>query len=148
MTTGLVIYMVILAAVLALWEIQIEGKNGWAGKLPCWRIEKGWISKLLGDKPLTGYHVYMNAFIIILSHLPIFFVKWSIRLESLLMAFCLGILLLEDFLWVVFNPNYGFKKFKKGQIWFRKYWWGPMPRYYWFNATIVILLFYFGWRAI
>ena len=42
------VYILALAVILALWEIQIEGKNGWAEKLPCWRIEKGWIVRVMG----------------------------------------------------------------------------------------------------
>ena len=49
--------MVFLAFILAFWEIQIEGKDGWAAKAPCWRIEKGWLVKLTGGRPITGRRV-------------------------------------------------------------------------------------------
>jgi small-conductance mechanosensitive channel len=39
MITGLLIFMVFLALILAMWEIQIEGKDGWAAKSPGGRIE-------------------------------------------------------------------------------------------------------------
>ena len=144
MIVGFIIYMVVLSVVLALWEIQIEGKDGWANSLPCWRIEKGLIVKILGGRPLTGYHFFMVLFLILMVHLPIFFSTWSLRLESLLLGFLVGLLLIEDFLWFVFNKNYGLKKFKKGEIWWHKNWWGPVPDYYWFATTIVLVCFYFG----
>ena len=42
MFIGFLIFMVCLAFILALWEIQIEGKDGWVAKVPTWRIEKGY----------------------------------------------------------------------------------------------------------
>ena len=140
--------MVLLAFLLAKWEIQIEGKEGWAAKLPGWRVEKGRLVRLAGGRPITGYHVFMTLFLIALVHLPLFFVSWSWRLESLLIGFYLGMLLLEDFLWFVFNPHYGIKRFRKGKIWWHKRWWGPVPDFYWILLIIVVLLIYFGRTAI
>jgi hypothetical protein len=71
---GYLAFMVLLAFILALWEIQIEGKDGWAAKAPCWRIEKGWLVRLMGGRPITGYHVFMTLFLIAMVHLPLFFV--------------------------------------------------------------------------
>jgi hypothetical protein len=55
---------------------------------------------------------------------------------------------LEDFLWFVFNPHYGIKKFRKGEIWWHKTWWGPVPSLYWQMAVITTVLLYFGYPAI
>jgi len=148
MIAGLLVFMVFMSVVLALWEIQIEGKDGWAVNLPCWRIEKGWAVKLAGGRPITGYHVFMTLFIISLVHLPLFFVPWSWRLESLLLAFYLGMVLLEDFFWFVFNPHYGIGKFRRGKIRWHKNWWGPLPSFYWVLLVIFVLLVYFGRTAI
>jgi len=41
-----------------------RGKDGWAAKSPGWRIEKGWVMKLTGGRPLTGYHVFMTVFLV------------------------------------------------------------------------------------
>jgi len=141
-------FMVFMAVILALWEIQIEGKDGWAAKSPGWRIDKGWAVKLAGGRPITGYHIFMTLFIVGLIHLPLFFVPWSWRLEMLIIGFYLGMLLLEDFFWFVLNPYYGIKKFRKGEIWWHKNWWGPVPSFYWILLIIVIVLFYLGWKAI
>jgi hypothetical protein len=148
MLIGYLVFMVFMAFILALWEIQIEGKEGWAAKLPAWRIEKGWPTKLTGGRPVTGYHLYMTVFMIAVVHLPLFFLNWSWRLELLLLGFYSGMALIEDFLWFVFNPHYGLKNFRKGKIWWHKTWWGPVPSLYWILTPIVIVLIYFGRTAI
>ena len=145
---GFIIYMIVLAVILALWEIQIEGKNGWAGNLPCWRIRKKWIVKILGGRPLTGYHFFMITFLTFMIHLPIFFTVWSWRLECLLLGFLIGLLPIEDFLWFVLNPHYRLKNFKRGKIWWHQRWWGPVPDFFWIGGLIAGLLFYFGWPAV
>ncbi|OGO00827.1 MAG: hypothetical protein A2Y90_00390, partial [Chloroflexi bacterium RBG_13_52_12] len=121
---------------------------GWAAKTPAWRLEKGWLVKITGGRPITGYHVFMTIFLMAMVHLPLFFVVWSWRLESLLFGFYLGMVLLEDFFWFVFNPYYGIKSFRKGKIWWHKQWWGPVPSLYWILLPIVVLLIYFGRAAI
>jgi len=94
---GLLIFMVCLAFLLAMWEIQIEGKDGWGAKSPGWRIEKGWVMKLTGGRPLTGYHVCMTLFLIAMVHLPLLFIQWSWRLECLLLGFYVGMVLSKTF---------------------------------------------------
>jgi hypothetical protein len=141
-------YLLVMAVVLALWEIQIEGKNGWAGNLPCWRIEKGWLVKLWGGRPFTGYHFFLNFFMLLFVHMPLFFTVWNLRLESLLLGFFVGIWLIEDFLWFVLNPNYGLKNFRKEKIWWHKIWWGPVPSCYWWGLAMAGTLIYLGRTAI
>jgi hypothetical protein len=51
------IFTLVLAIITALWEIQVEGKEGWAKQLPTFRINV-FFRKLLGGKPLTGYHIF------------------------------------------------------------------------------------------
>jgi hypothetical protein len=140
--------MVFLAFIFAMWEIQIEGQDGWAAKLPGWRMEKGWLVRVTGGRPITGYHFFMIIFTICIVHLPMFFVPWSWRLESIIWGFYLGMVLIEDFLWFVFNPHYGIKNFRKGKIWWHKTWWGPMPNLYWILLPVIIVLIYFGRTAI
>jgi len=148
MIIGFLVFMAFLSLILALWEIQIEGKEGWAAKLPTWRIEKGWVVRIFGGRPITGYHVFMSLFMIAVIHLPLFFVSWSWRLESLLIGFLVGMLLLEDFLWFVLNPHYGIKNFRRGKIWWHKNWWGPVPMLYWIMIVFAALLIYLGRTAI
>ena len=148
MIYGFLAFMVFMAVILALWEIQIEGKDGWAAKLPGWRIEKGWLMKLTGGRPLTGYHLYMTIFLIAVIHLPLFFTPWTWRLECLILAFYIGMVLLEDFFWFVLNPHYGIKSFRKGKIPWHKGWWGPLPGFYWILLVVLIALLYFGRSAL
>jgi hypothetical protein len=148
MFIGLLVFMVCLSVVLALWEIQIEGKDGWAANLPAWRKETGLLVRLAGGRPVTGYHIYMTVFLITLVHLPLFFVAWSWRLESLVLGFYVGMVFLEDFFWFVLNPSYGIRNFRKGKIWWHKTWWGPVPVLYWFLLVITGLLLFFGNGAI
>jgi hypothetical protein len=148
MIFGLLGFMAFMALILALWEIQIEGKDGWAANSPGWRLEKGWLVKITGGRPITGYHFYMTVFIIALVHLPLFFVTWSWRLECLLLGFYLGMVLLEDFLWFVLNPYYGIKNFRRGKIWWHRTWWGPVPSLYWILLVLTVLLIYFGRAAV
>jgi hypothetical protein len=148
MIFGLLGFMAFMSLILALWEIQIEGKDGWAANSPGWRLEKGWLVKVTGGRPITGYHFYMTVFIIVLVHLPLFFVTWSWRLECLLLGFYLGMVLLEDFLWFVLNPYYGIKNFRKEKIWWHRTWWGPVPSLYWILLVLTVLLIYFGRAAV
>jgi hypothetical protein len=144
MIYGLLAFMFCMSVILALWEIQIEGRDGWAAKLPGWRIEKGLLVRLAGGRPVTGYHLYMTLFLIALVHLPFFFTPWSWRMESLILGFYVGMVFLEDFFWFALNPHYGIKNFRKGRIWWHGTWWGPVPVLYWFLLVITGLLFYFG----
>ena len=148
MIIGYLAFMIFMAVILALWEIQIEGKDGWAAKTASWRIEKGWVLKFTGGRPLTGYHIFMTLFMLAIIHLPLFFTSWSWQMEFLLIGFYMGMVLLEDFLWFALNPHYGIKNFRKGKIWWHKTWWGPVPSMYWFMLVAVILLIYFGRTAI
>jgi hypothetical protein len=135
-------YTVVAAMVFALWEIQIEGKNGWAKNLPCWKIQKNWVVKLMGGRPLTGYHLYMIVFLILIIHFPFFFTEWEVKKELFLFSFFFGFLLLEDFFWFVLNPHYGLRRFKKTQIEWHKNWWGPVPDFYWWYSAIAAISLY------
>jgi hypothetical protein len=142
------VFLIFMAFILAEWEIQIEGKDGWAAKAPGWRIQNGWLMKLSGGRPVTGYHFYMTIFLIALVHLPLFFTPWNWRLESLLLGFYVGMVLVEDFLWFLLNPHFGLRKFRKGQIWWHKSWWGPVPALYWFLLLLAAFLIWMGWKSI
>jgi hypothetical protein len=146
MIIGFLAFMVFLSIILALWEIQIEGRDGWAAKLPCWRIENARLKRLTGGRPITGYHLYMTLFLIALVHLPLFFTAWTWRLECLLMGFYIGMVLIEDFFWFALNPHYGLKNFRRGKIWWHPGWWGPVPNLYWFLLPLAGVLIYLGSR--
>jgi hypothetical protein len=145
---GLLVFTIFMAFILAEWEIQIEGQDGWAAKAPGWRIEKGWLMKISGGRPVTGYHFYMTVFLVALVHLTLFFTAWTWRLECLLLGFYTAMVLIEDFLWFLLNPHFGLKKFRPGQIWWHKTWWGPVPSLYWFLGPLAGVLIWLGSSSI
>lgn len=115
------LYWFALAVVLAMVEIEIEGKNGWAEKLPTWYRTSG-IGKLYGlitgSRPLTGYHLFMNLFLIMVIHLGfINGAAWSLTSELILISRCFIFAFLWDLLWFIMNPEYGIYKFKRTEIW-------------------------------
>jgi len=136
------VYSVIAALAFALWEIQIEGRDGWAAKLPCWRKNEGALVKIFGS-PITGYHVFLAINLLLLVHLPVFFVsKWTWNNELAILGFFFLTLTLEDFFWFVFNPAFGVKNFKKTNpnIWWHKRWFLGLPIFYWFSLPIGFIL--------
>ena len=138
-------FLTAAAVLLALVEIQAEGSNGWGENFPTWRVSN-WLTRLLwGKRPVTGYHLYLNLFVLVLLHFPFAagFVQWSGRLEFRVFAFLVMFWLLEDFLWFVLNPAYGLHRFKREVVWWHaKNWWGFMPADYWIAAPLGAWLYW------
>ncbi len=141
-----VVYLFILALVLAALEVQIEGADGWAAKLPCWRPRGRWYvklySKILSGKEVTGYHVFVFLFAFLMLHLPyVWGVPWNTGAEfQTLSAFFLFVVV-WDFLWFVINPHYGIRKFHPGCATWHKIWLGPAPVDY-YGALALSFLFH------
>ena len=140
------ILLLLAAAFFALLEIQIEGEEGWAGGLPTWRIEGRWPRRLLGGRALTGYHLYAHLVVLTLAHsayavgLP---VSWSA--EARIAGFVVLFWIAEDFLWFLFNPAFGLRRFRPEHIpWHRHSWWWIMPREYWIGLPIGLALYALG----
>ncbi len=141
------IYLVFLAAILALLEIQIEGENGWAKNLPTWRIKGTWLNKISGRAELTGYHTFLSLFILAFLHFPfVFFGSWNWLLELRILGSFLILTATEDFLWFVFNPHFSLKRFFAKDISWHKFWLGPFPGFYYLNLIIGSLLIYFSYH--
>lgn len=133
------------ATLFALLEIQIEGKNGWAGKLPTWKIYKKWFKYIPGgNKPITGYHFYFWTFLASISHLTFLFSQWSLGKELITISFIILVLRVEDFLWFVFNPHYGIRKFKPGLIAWHKSWIGFLPSQYYISLFFWLVFLLLG----
>lgn len=135
------------SAAFALLEIQIEGSEGWARGLPTWRFENRWTRRLLGARAITGYHVYVHVFVLLMAHLPYAIapqlVGWDAELRIL--AFLALFWVLEDFLWFVFNPAFGLRRFAAEHVWWHaRSWWGAMPRDYWIFLPLGGLLYILG----
>jgi len=141
------IYLAAIPLAAFLWakmEIEIEGSDGWAGNLPTWKVEQ---HKLLdwfyGGRPLTGYHVWAFAFVFFAFHLPLFWAEtWSIRLEMAAVGSYVLFWVIEDFLWFIFNPQYGLRKFSHKHIWWHKHWFLGLPSDYWILGTTGSLLLF------
>ena len=142
MNVSFVVFVFVLAFVFAKLEIEIEGKNGWAAGLPTWRIEKHvLLDWFFGGRALTGYHVWTLLFVALAFHLPFFFTgSWSGREELQVIGGLLMFWIVEDFLWFVLNPDYGFRKFTKEHVSWHKKWVAGFPAEYWLFGAIAIVL--------
>lgn len=141
------LYLIFVSAAFALLEVQIEGRQGWARGLPTWRIENRITRALLGNRPVTGYHFYIHVFIFSISQLPfaLQLAPLSLKAEARVLSFLILFWILEDFLWFVFNPDYGIRSFRKERVWWHAgTWWGIMPRDYWIFAPLGLVLYYFS----
>jgi hypothetical protein len=138
------------AAAFALLEIQIEGgEGGWASNLPTWRIENRWTRLFFSSRPLTGYHLWVHAWVLVMAHLPfaLGFAAPTLRGEARIAAFLIFFWIAEDFLWFVFNPAFGVRRFTREHIWWHApTWWWIAPRDYWVFGPLGALLYWYGTR--
>ena len=141
------LYLLVAAFTFARVEIEIEGPWGWAENLPTWRIANRWTKLFYGSRPLTGYHLWLQLFVIVLAHFP-FAVQvwdWSWHRELRVIGFVILFFIIEDFLWFVLNPAYGLRRFRREHIWWHApTWWWIMPRDYWIFSTIGIGIYLIG----
>jgi len=132
---NILVFLTVLAYIHALWEIEIEGKEGWARKLPTWR-RNTIFRKILGGKPLTGYHFWMIIIFLMGFHSIFLFQSWTLAKELTVIGTYFYYFLLEDVLWFVINPHYTIKKFLERKIEWHRRWIGILPVSYWFGLII------------
>jgi hypothetical protein len=137
------IFTLILAFITALWEIQVEGKEGWAKQLPTFRINV-FFRKLLGGKPLTGYHIFLLLLFVIVFHGLFINELGNWEIESTIFGLICWFFVIEDIMWFIFNPHYTLKKFKNKQVEWHSRWWLGLPITYWWGGIIGTLLLIFG----
>ena len=135
----------VLALVMALVEIEIEGPYGWAEKLPTPYRVSGPLARLfglvLGGKPLTGYNLLMFAATLVAFHLPFAFgAPWTAARELGLLAAWVAWSALWDFLWFLLNPAYGWRRFRPGNVWWHSRWLWRLPLDYWVAVVASLLL--------
>lgn len=135
------------AAAFAVLEVHIEGGSGWARSLPTWRFSNRWTRALIGAREITGYHVWVHLFVFLIAHLPYAIAPellgWGVELRIL--AFLVFFWILEDFLWFVFNPAFGVRRFTPRHAWWHAdSWWAFMPRDYWIFLPLGLLLYLAG----
>jgi hypothetical protein len=142
------VYLFTASLVFALLEVQIEGEAGWARDLPTWRYENRLTRSLLGNRPITGYHLYIHLLVVALVHAPfaLGLVEFSFAGELRILAFLVFFWVVEDFLWFVVNPAWGLRQFRRDRIrWHALNWWGMMPRDYWIFTPIGVVLYVASW---
>jgi hypothetical protein len=135
--------LVLLAAVFAQVEIQIEGAAGWAAGLPTWRIERHPLLDVFwGGRALTGYHVWVFLFMALVFHFGILLdgrATW--RREARILGALMLFWILEDALWFALNPAFGLARLKPAFVPWHRYWlWGLPTDYVTFSAVGGLLL--------
>lgn len=142
----LLTWVFLLSFFFAKVEIHIEGSDGWAAKLPTWRIEKHWLLDIFwGSRPMTGYHAWVFSFIALFFHITFFvYGSWTLQLEARILASLIFFWIFEDFLWFVLNPAFGIGKFRPEHIPWHKRWLLGMPIEYVSFACIGSVLFYYS----
>lgn len=132
-------------------EIQIEGAAGWAAGLPVtFRVDHHWLLDLFwGGRPMTGYHAWVFPFVILFCHLPLVFSWcWSWRLEARVLASAMLFWIIEDALWFVCNPAFGWSSLYAGnpQVWWHKHWFLGLPTDYWTFTAVGLALLWWSFR--
>ena len=131
---------------LAAIEIEIEGGVGWAERLPTWYYRRGKVGRLygivMGQRPLTGYHVYAFTIPMLILHLPyVMGVDWSFASELITIATYFVLAVVWDYLWFVMNPAYTVARFRRGNVWwFEVPWIWRFPLDYYLGWAISIAL--------
>src|ERR1700685_3558336 len=82
-------FLLLTAFTFAKVEIAIEGPEGWAKNLPTWRLpQEHWVSRVFfSGKQATGYHVWLELFLISILHAVYAFVAPSWAIELRILAF-------------------------------------------------------------
>ena len=117
----------LVAISIAIFEIELEGKYGWAEKSATWSrkfMPPKAFRLFAGARVLTGYHIFLNIFLFLFMHSPFFFgMEFTIIAELKLLAIYLVWTMFWDFLWFILNPYYGWSKFAPKAVW----WFGEEP---------------------
>jgi hypothetical protein len=127
---GKALFFFAWSLLLAQLEIQIEGRHGWAESLPAWKFDRPWILRLTNGRPMTGYHFFMVASLLLALHLPLLYVGFSWKIEAELLSFFFLMTVFWDFMWFICNPAFGLARFRKGGVWWMKSWIWRVPTEY------------------
>lgn len=141
------VFIFVFCLVLAALETQIEGAAGWAADLPTKRFDNSkrvsrLYKKVMGEREMTLYHVFIFSLVIIFLHYPYFSGEnWSLSSESTTLSFLFLVIVTWDFLWFVINPKYNFGHFWGKRVLWHKKWFLHMPVDYWYALAISALLY-------
>jgi hypothetical protein len=141
------VFVLVAAYIWAKLEIEIEGTGGWAANLPTWRIKHPLLNIALGDRPLTGYHLWAFSFIIAVFHMPfVWSWTWNARLEFRAISWIFVFWVVEDLVWFLANPAFGWKNHNPHKAtWHTKWLWG-LPADHWRMLLCAAILFIFSLR--
>jgi hypothetical protein len=136
------------AILIALLEIAIEGKEGWARGLYNFGIywDSGLGLSLGGGKPWTPYHALLNAVYLLALHVYLWkgehWRGWraAAGISARCYAWLFAIWTLEDFLWFACNPFYGLERLTPEHVWWHN-WIGPIPDMYLILPPLSVLLY-------
>jgi hypothetical protein len=147
---GRTVLLFLWAFGLAGIEIEIEGGVGWAERLPTWYLKRGLTGRIygivMGQRPLTGYHVYAFTIPMLILHLPyVMGVDWSVAAELRTIATYFVLAVVWDYLWFVLNPAYTVRRFRRGNVWwFEVPWIWRFPLDYYLGVGFSIVLVAIG----
>ena len=146
---ALVLGVAVLALCFANVEIQIEGPDGWAAKLPVtFRVERHWLLELFwGGRPMTGYHAWVFTFMALVFHFPLLIVwRFTLKLEARILASLMIFWIVEDFLWFLLNPAYGLGRLLSRQVPWHRHWLLGLPTDYWSFTLVAAGLYWYSFR--
>lgn len=140
--------VLVLAFLYAKVEIHIEGADGWAARLPTWRIEHHPLLDIFfGGRPMTGYHAWVLPFMAAVFHLPVVLAwSWTWQLECRILSALLLFWIAEDVLWFALNPAWGLRRLRRGEVWWHKHWLLGLPTDYWTFSAAAGVLLWLGYR--
>ena len=144
---GRLIAVPIAAFMWAKLEVEIEGKDGWAKNLPTWRINNHFLLDVfLGGRPLTGFHTWAFSFVFFAFHLPLLWMQtWSWPLEVQVIGSVMLFWVVEDFIWFIVNPHYGWKRYRQHDVTWHPKWFWLLPVDHW--GMLVISLSLLVWSC-
>jgi hypothetical protein len=146
---ALLLGVALIAFFFANVEIQIEGADGWAAKLPVtFRVERHWLLDLFwGGRPMTGYHAWVFPFMALVFHFPLLCMwRVSLRLEARIIACLMLFWVIEDFVWFALNPAYGVGRLWARDVAWHKQWLLGLPRDYWVFTAVAAALLWLSYR--
>ena len=126
-----VAFLFVMSTIFALIEIEIEGKHGWAKKLPT--------TNIVPFSKVKYYHLYIFLFVSIMF-------TFIYGLNYFSIAMIIIFFFIEDFIWFILNPHYGVTKYTKKDIpWHKDEIWllnQPIHNYIVILILIFISLYY------
>jgi hypothetical protein len=97
---------------------------------------------LYGGAEITGYHVWAFGGIFLFFHIPfVWNASWSWRSEAHVVGAFALFWVLEDYLWFVFNPHFGWRALRPDKAFWHKRWLWGLPVNYYISGFTGLFLF-------